>query len=521
MIPVLTPDQMRRVDRETIENFGIPGIALMEHAGRALADRARRMVAPGGSAGIVCGKGNNGGDGFVAARFLNGWNTSVRVYLTTEPDHLTGDARTTYETARNTGVDIVPVTDAATLAATDWARHSLLIDCILGTGTRGAARGHVATVIERMNASGTPILACDLPSGLDAESGRTEGACVRATETLTMGFPKTGLLLYPGAERVGALAVADIGFPRSVVETMTPQRFLLEREDAAERVPQRRRNAHKGDCGRVFLLCGSRGMTGAATLAAESALRVGAGLVTVGIPASLNAVMAVKLTEAMSLSLPETADGTLSTASETAIRAYAGRSDVVGIGSGLSQNAETRELVRRLFAEPAGLPLRFVVDADALNNVSPVAQTAVRFPRDAILTPHPGEMARLLGVSASDVERMRLESAERFAAEHGVVLVLKGVPTVVASPDGRSYLNPTGHPGMATGGSGDVLTGVLAGLLAQGLEPVDAAILGVYLHGLAGERAAESFGDGLVAGDIVRGLPPTLLELTATRKETT
>jgi len=521
MIPVLTPEQMRQVDRETIETVGIAGIVLMEHAGRALADSARQMVEGKGSVGVVCGKGNNGGDGFVAARFLYVWGVPVCVYLAAEPESLTGDARTAFLTARNVGVEMSSIADATSLSATDWSRHALLVDCVLGTGTRGAVRGHLAAVIQRMNASGVPILACDLPSGLDAEGGRVEGACVRATATLTIGFPKTGLLLYPGAEYVGRLSIAEMGFPPAVVATQRPQRFLLEEEDAVRRVPRRRRNAHKGDCGRVFLLSGSRGMTGAAALAAESALRVGAGLVTVGIPASLNPVLEVKLTEAMTLPLAETADGTLSTAAESAIRAFAGRCDVLALGPGLSQNGETRELVRRLFAEPSGLPTRLVVDADALNNVSPVSATGIRFPPGSLLTPHPGEMARLLGVSVSEVVGNPLETAERFATEQGVVLVLKGVPTVVASPDGRVYLSWRGHPGMATGGSGDVLTGTLAGLLAQGMEPVDAAILGVFLHGVAGERAAESFGNGLLAGDIARALASTLTELATTRKEST
>lgn len=510
MIPVLTPEQMRQVDRETIERVGIPGIALMEHAGRALAEKARTMLRRNGSVGVVCGKGNNGGDGFVAARFLHTWGVSCRVYLVADPFTLTGDASIAFTAAQNAGVEMIPHPPSPEALAT----HALIVDCVLGTGTRGAVRESLATILEQMNATGVPILACDLPSGLDGETGHVEGACIRATETLTIGFPKTGLFFYPGAEYVGNLSVADIGFPPVALKICSPKRFLLERSDVTPWIPQRRRNVHKGNCGRVFLLCGSRGMTGAATLAAESALRVGAGLVTVGIPASLNPILEVKLTEAMTLPLEETPEGTLSLASEKQIRAFGNRCDVLGVGSGLSQNTETQTLVRRLLGTPEDLPKRWVLDADALNNVSPVAESRVRFPPNAILTPHPGEMARLLGVSVSDVEQNRLRIAEAFAQDQGVVVVLKGVPTVIASPDGQTFLNPTGHPGMATGGSGDVLTGVLTGLLAQGMKPLEAALLGVYLHGLAGERVAQSLGNALLPTDIIHALPSTLLELS-------
>jgi NAD(P)H-hydrate epimerase len=516
MIPVLTPDEMRAVDRYTIHEVGIPGIVLMEHAGRALANHLQGRLRPGADVGVVCGKGNNGGDGLVAARFLAHAGHRVRVYLAADPAGYEQEAGTALAVARRAGLSPIRADTPESLSACDFSCHDWLVDALLGTGTRGAVAGHYADVIEKMNASSAPILACDLPSGLDAASGRAEGACVRARETLTIGFPKVGLLLFPGAQFTGALHVADIGFPSAAVEQARPACFLLDAADARERLPLRRRNAHKGDFGRALVLCGSRGMTGAAALTAEAALRVGAGLVTVGIPASLNDVLEAKLTEAMSLPLPDTGDGTLALAAEPAVRAACRRMDAIAVGSGISQHAETRALVRALLAAWNDMPSSVVLDADALNNVAPVAETGVRFPPSAILTPHPGEMARLLGDDGADaVESARVESARGFARLHGVVLVLKGVPTVVAAPDGRAFLNPTGNPGMATGGSGDVLTGIILGLLAQGKRPLDAALLGVYLHGFAGDLAAATFGAGLIAGDIVRALPDALRRLSS------
>ncbi|GIX07597.1 MAG: bifunctional NAD(P)H-hydrate repair enzyme Nnr [Candidatus Poribacteria bacterium] len=506
MRPLLTPEQMRAVDRYTIEELGVPGQVLMEHAGRQLAERIAGKELPRRSVGIVCGKGNNGGDGLVAARFLHVWGYRATVYLTVPPEQLSGDAALSYRLAERFGVPIRSVTTPEALASVPWSAHDWLLDCLLGTGIRGAVRGFAASVIEAMNGSGVPVLACDLPSGLDAERGAVEGPCVRAAETLTIGHAKVGLLLYPGAEYVGEWSVADLGFPPEALDRVGAYCFLLEAEDAARRLPPRPRNAHKGTFGRALIVAGSVGLSGAAALAARSALRVGAGLVTFAVPEAVHPILETLAVEATGLPLPDR-EGALAPEAEQPLREALRSATAWAIGSGLSQRPGVAFLVRRLLEDRTGLPERVVLDADALNVLAPLEKSGVRFPPGAVLTPHPGEMGRLLARPAQEVDRNRVAIAREFAQEQGVVLILKGVPTVIAAPDGRAFLNPTGNPGMAKGGSGDALTGILVGLLAQGLQPLDAAILGVYLHGMAGDLAARSQGAGLLASELCDAIP--------------
>ena len=513
MIPVLTPAEMRKVDRHAIKTLGIPGRVLMEHAGRAVAERLSELLSGRGSVAVICGSGNNAGDGFVAARFLTSAGHRPHVYLAAHPDRLHGDALESYELLTQLDIPQSLITDPESLRVVDFSRYDWLLDALIGTGLRGAVADHYADVIGLLNSSGVPILACDIPSGIDGETGRGEGRRVRAQETVTLGLPKPGLLLYPGAEHTGRVHIADVGLPRESVNSVSPDLFLVGDQDVPPRLPQRRGNAHKGEFGRVFLIAGSRGMTGAAALSGEAALRIGAGLVTVGTPRCMNDVLEVKLTEAMTLPLADRAEGSLGANAEIAIREHARRSDVLAIGPGISQHDDVRALVHHLFADWSGMPDRIVIDADALNVCAPLSDTEVRFPTGAVLTPHPGEAARLLGIDVPDVESARIDTARRLSADTNTTVVLKGAPTVIASPDGRAYLNPTGNSGMATAGSGDVLTGAIAGLLGQGLDPLNAAIAGVYLHGLAGDLAADELGAGLLAGDILRMIPNALMAI--------
>ncbi|MDA1193029.1 MAG: NAD(P)H-hydrate dehydratase [Candidatus Poribacteria bacterium] len=520
MLPVLTPEQMREVDRFTIEEIGIAGRVLIEHAGRMLAQHLMLRLPEGGSVGIVCGKGNNGGDGFVTARFLHHAGYRVTVYHIIALDEYQDDAQACLQPLQRLNVPLVPMLAPEHVESEDFRQKDWLIDCVLGTGTKGGVRGHFGDVIERMNESGIPILSCDAPSGLDVSTGRVERAGVKATETLTIGLPKIGLLLYPGAEYVGALHLADIGFPREAVEHVKPTVFQIERNDAAALIPRRPKNGHKGTFGRALFVGGSRGMAGAITLAADAALRVGVGLVSVGTPESVSDVVQGKLSEATTVRLPETSKGSLHRNAEAAIRAAAAGKDALGIGPGLSQVGKTKTLIGKLLGNWSGMPAKVVFDADALNAVAPLGSSAVKFPPNAILTPHPGEMARLLDKTVAEVESDRIGVARQMAMQRNVVVVLKGVPTVVATPNGTCVLNTTGNSGMATGGSGDALTGVIVGLLAQGLQPFEAAILGVYLHGYAGDLAANLFGAGMIAGQIARFLPQALMELSEHTRDT-
>jgi len=515
---VVTAEEMRNIDMQTINAVGIPGVVLMENAGTGVVDAIEEwfsVESPGRRlpVSIFVGKGNNGGDGLVIARHLTNRGYDIRTYLMAEADKFTGEALVNLQIARNMGLPMEFILSEEQLEEhkAEIAASGLLVDAIFGTGLKGAVRGFAAGVIDFMNSTGIPILAVDLPSGLEASTGKTEGACIRAALTVTMALPKRGLLLYPGANFVGDLQVVDIGVPPEVVESQDVSVNLVQASHAAELLPARPRDGHKGHFGKVLILAGSVGFTGAAAMTSEAALRVGAGLVTLGIPESLNAVMEVKLTEVMTRPLPETDFQSLASDAWDTIMALLDGIDVVALGPGLSTVPETVALVQSLCGE---IHVPKVIDADGLNALAADKDSLRGLGADTILTPHPGEMARLMGCSISDVQSDRIGAAQSFAGEYGIILVLKGAPTVIADPDGTVYLNSTGNPGLASGGTGDVLTGAIAGFLAQGLSAIDAAVLGVYIHGLAGDLAAAAQGEaGMLAGDVLNNLPGAILRL--------
>jgi len=499
-----TAEQMRAIDRRAAAEFGMPTLLLMENAGAAVAERALALLAGCASplVHVLCGRGNNGGDGFVAARRLANRGVRVACSLAGDRSGVGGDARTNLDLLEKLGVAVRP-----------WAgaplRADLLIDALLGTGFHGAPRAPIADAIAAINASGAPVLSVDLPSGLDADTGRAAGACVRASETVTFGLPKLGLLVEPGRALAGMLTVADISLPRPLLEESALTAEWITAARAAPLWPPRDGMAHKGDSGRLFVLAGSPGLTGAAALATEAAMRAGVGLVTLGIPASLNPILEVKLTEAMTLPLPETEGGAHSLASLETVRKRLRGSGALAAGPGFGRDPRSGELLRAVLAE---CPVPVVVDADGLSLLSP-AEPGV-FPPRCVLTPHPGEMARLLGTEVAAVQSNRIATVREAAARLGCVVVLKGPATLVAAPDGRLGVNSTGGPALATGGTGDVLTGVTAACLARGLDPYDAAVAAVYLHGLAGEVAEERFGaPGALAGDVLAALPEALRRL--------
>ena len=511
---VLDTAQMRDADRRTIDEIGIPSIVLMENAGRAVAGAVEARFAPAdrGRVTVLCGRGSNGGDGLVAARVLAERGAAVAVALLGRAAEVRGDARTNLDVARRLGLSVTEAPDAP---AWDACRPrveaaDLVVDALVGTGLRAPLEGLLAAVAADVNAAGRPVVAVDLPSGLSADTGACIGTCVTARVTVTLGAPKVPLVVSPAAERAGEMVVADIGIPAGVVDELAgPRVELLTRDLLRARLPARARDAHKGDCGRVVVVAGSPGKTGAARLAGTGALRSGAGLVTVATPASCVGPVAA-VPEYMTAALPEAADGTVAGAAAEVVLGLG--ADVVAAGPGLGVGPEPRALVRALVERVPG-PL--VLDADALTVLAAdPAVLALRRDRVTVATPHPGEMARLAGATVGDVQANRIEVARRFAEAHGVHVVLKGARTVVAAPSGAVRVNASGNPGMATGGTGDVLTGVAAAWLARTEDAEAATSLAVHLHGRAGDLAAERIGEtALLAGDVADHLGAAVVEL--------
>ena len=523
---VVTAAEMRQIDQDTIEGIGIPGIVLMETAGSAIVRAIEQHYPNCQRIGIFAGKGNNGGDGIVIARQLAHIGRDVRLFLVSPSDSFTGEAQTNLQIAKNLGLPIEEVLDGkegwkhgSVEAWKDWgANCELLVDAIFGTGLRGAVRDPIATLINAINRLPTPILSVDLPSGLDADTGHPLGTCVRADRTVTIGLPKRGLLMHPGAELAGKLEVVDIGFPEQVVDAQNIKVNWTTATQAAQWMPSRPPSSHKGSYGRVLVVAGSTGMTGAAALTSEAALRAGAGLVTLATPKHLNPILEGLLPEVMTLPLPETDAGSLAASATASILEFAVKTkSILAIGPGLSQHPETVSFVHQLIREnrEQELDLRMVIDADGLNALAHVRETLSLLNSDAVLTPHPGEMARLTSISVPVLEKDRISTAQQFASKYGVTLVFKGAPTVTSTPNGNLWINSTGNPGMATGGMGDVLTGIIAGLMAQGIPSESAAALGVYLHGLAGDITAERLGmHGLTASDVLKTVPQAISSLT-------
>ncbi len=557
---VVTAAEMRRIDSDTIEDVGVPGIVLMETAGRAIVDAIRRNYPTCQRVGIFVGKGNNGGDGLVVARQLAHAGSAVDVLLVSPSEDFKGNALRNLLIAsrlslnsqsvssskgirifclvgenKNSAILRIEADDEAIFNTYEKSPHpqiditsstyepncELFVDAIFGIGLRGTVDGEIADVIEAINRQSVPTLSVDVPSGLDADTGHPRGVCVRAQRTVAIGLPKRGLLLHPGAAFAGQVDIADIGFPKSVVAAQNIKVNWTTAQTAANWLPARPAATHKGNYGRVLVVAGARGMTGAAALASEGALRAGAGLVTLAIPESLNPILEVKLSEVMTLPLPETDAGSLAESALAPILEFAKKTtSVLAIGPGLSQHSETAALVQKLVDEnhKQRLGLRTVIDADGLNALAQhkiLNQNRTHdatFGKDTVLTPHPGEMSRLVNMTVPELEAARIKSVQQFVREYGVTLVFKGAPTVIGCPKGDIWINSTGNPGMATAGMGDVLTGVIAGLMAQGLANQKAAVLGVYLHGLAADIASEHIGlQGLIASDVLNALPQAIL----------
>jgi len=502
---------MKEMDRLAAERIGAPGILLMENAGAAVARETLALCRERGVARVhvLCGTGNNGGDGFVAARRLRLEGLEVTYEIVGDADRIRGDALTNLRILRELGTQPSTMPEGA-----------VLVDALLGTGTSGAPREPVASAVRRINEAHMPVVAVDIPSGVDGLTGNVPGEAVRADVTVTLGLPKPGLLLYPGAACVGRLVVDAIGMDWSRTGVGACARWYLA-ENALRAVRRRRRDAHKGVFGHVLVVGGSAGMTGAPTLAARGALRAGAGLVTVAAPRSAQAIIASNVPEAMTVPLPEQ-DGALCPSSIDALQAAMERATVACIGPGIGRASHTAEFVRQFVAQ---CPLPLVVDADALWAISGTPEVTRERHVPTVLTPHPGEAAVLLSLDIAEVQRDRMASAQRLAETYGCVAILKGAGTVVhrgqqeeqtLRADGVApcTIVTTGNPGMATGGCGDVLTGVVGSLMGQGVMAYEAACLGAFVHGFAGDIVSRSTGEaGLLAGDLADGLAEALKEL--------
>ena len=506
MLPVLTAAETQALDRET-EARGIPIEQLMERAGLAVARTATALAggAYGRRAVVVCGKGNNGGDGLVAARLLARWGMGVDVFLLADPAALRGPAALNLERLGFAGLP----TQGLSRQTLDRAleRADVAVDAIVGTGFRGTPEGPYAEAIDGLNAAGTPVVAVDIPSGVEGDTGAARGPAVWAEATVALGVPKVGDVLFPGALHAGLLDVADIGFPPDLLHGDV---LLVEADDARRLLPRRPADVHKRRTGVVLVVAGSRRFVGAARLVAAGAYRAGAGLVTVAAPAGIMPVIQSGMAEATFLPLPEGPAGSVSAKAWDVVADALERFDAVAIGPGLSTDEETPAFVRRLVGE-SSIPV--VIDADAVNAFAGKPGVLASRAAAAVLTPHAAEFARLFGMPVGEVEEDRIGFARKAAAETGAVVLLKGARTVVAAADGDVRINPTGSPALATGGTGDVLAGAIAAYLGRDLPPADAATLGAFVHGLAGEIVGQKKGEGGTAMDVAAALPDATARL--------
>ncbi|HHW49365.1 MAG TPA: NAD(P)H-hydrate dehydratase [Clostridiaceae bacterium] len=507
---LVTPEQMSKIDKYSIEVLGIPGIVLMENAALKVVEEILKMLdgkVSGTKIIILAGKGNNGGDALAVARHLYNKGAETSIYILSEKDKIRGDAAINLGILENIGVESKVLIEQAMVEVLkrELLEAGLVVDGIFGTGIKGEVTGLTAEIINIVNEFGKKIISIDIPSGVNGENGRVMGTCIKADRTVTFGLPKIGLVIHPGCEYTGELVIADIGFPSKAIEHFDINAYMLDEEMVSAVLPLRRKNTNKGDYGRVLILTGSTGMTGSGCLAARAALRSGAGLVYLGVPKTLAHLYGAGAIEAITLPLEDCSMGSLSSKCIGQVEKFMSGKDVIAVGPGLSVSDDIFEVMEYIISTSEA-PL--VLDADALNAVSRDVSIFGKLKAEAVITPHPGEFSRLAGISIGDVQKNRIEVARDFARKWKVITVLKGSRTVVAGPDGTVYINTTGNPGMATAGAGDVLTGVIAALIGQGVKPLSAAAAGVYIHGLAGDLAALETGEiSLVAGDIATHLP--------------
>ncbi|MEG6586820.1 NAD(P)H-hydrate dehydratase [Dendrosporobacter sp. 1207_IL3150] len=508
---IATASEMREIDHKAINEFGIPEIVLMENAGVEVVKTIETMIGSLANKKICVfvGKGNNGGDGLVASRHLSNQGAKVKVFLLGGINELQGAAKINYDILCKMGIDIVEVANER-----DWDKMKIasafadcLVDSLLGLGYKGELSSSMKKTIGIINEAHKPVVAVDIPSGVNADTGQIATSAVKASYTMTFGLPKPGLLLYPGASFAGEILVSDIGIPNCLLTDVNIRQNLITVSDVRAKMIKRLPDAHKGNCGKVLVLAGSKGLTGAAVLTSTAALRSGAGLVTLAVAETLHDILETKLTEVMTVPLPDLGNGSIGKEALESILEIAKKCDVLAIGPGLGTHEETKTLVQEIILQ-SDIPL--IIDADAITAIASCGDILTKASALPVITPHPGEMSRLIGLSPDEVNQDRIYVARQAAELFGSIVVLKGARSIVAFPDGEVYINISGNAGMATGGTGDVLTGIISAMVAQGLDSHTAAIIGVYIHGLAGDIAAKSGMIGLLAGDIINSIPSAL-----------
>ncbi len=498
---IVTAKQMQNIDQTTIEKFGVTGIELMENAGEEIAEILLHEYEPE-EVGIVTGKGNNAGDGLVVARLLANEGVNVKLIMTTQGENLSASGQENFKKLpkKVEVYDRLKVPEMPEL----FNDCDVVLDALLGTGIEGAPRGVIGEAISVMNDLPIPIVAVDIPSGLNTDTGEAEGACVIAQTTVTMGLPKRGMFLGVGPDVCGEIEIVDIGFPEELMEDPECKDHLIGVSDVLKALPPRPKWGHKGTFGTLLVIAGSLGYEGAAWLTTGAGLRSGVGLVFGAYPAKVADLVSADLVEAIKVRLNGHDGEYLTHDCWKGIEPHFDQASAVALGPGIGMHEETRRLVDELVC----VRLPMVIDADGLNCLGEKVQYLTERDVPTVLTPHPGEMARLTGKNVEEIEDDRFGSARKLAQETEAVVVLKGAHTVVASPQGDVYVNRTGNSGMAKGGSGDVLTGLIGGFLAQGLDALEASCAGVFLHGLAGDTVSEHLGErGMTARDILQALP--------------
>ncbi|AOY76319.1 bifunctional ADP-dependent NAD(P)H-hydrate dehydratase/NAD(P)H-hydrate epimerase [Clostridium formicaceticum] len=504
---VLKNEEMRKLDEIAINTYKIPGIILMENAGISVVEEIEKSLASkeNKKIAVISGLGNNGGDGFVITRHLMNKGIQVITYIVGDTSMIKGDAKINFDILEKMKAFIVKLESSEDIIQfqEDLQQYSILVDALLGTGLQRTVEGIMREVILKMNASKKEIIAVDIPSGINGNDGKVQGVAVEAKKTITFQLPKIGNILFPGSYYGGALLVKNIGIPKEAVSLIQSKIHLITEEVAASVLSKRYGDTHKGSYGRAFIIAGSVGMSGAAILASKTALRCGAGLLRTAVPESLIPILENQLIEGITVPVKEMLD--------KGIINYLKEENVVAIGPGCGRSQEFEEILHTVITS-ARLPL--VIDADGLNLLANNIHLLKDLKAPCIITPHPGEMSRLTGLSIQEVNDHRLEVAKNFSEKWGVITLLKGARTVITDPQGQIFINRTGNPGMATAGSGDVLTGMITGLLSQGVEPLQAAIVSAYLHGKAGDRAAEELGEySMLAGDIIDQVPFVIQEI--------
>jgi len=508
---VVTANEMQAIDRSAIEEFGIPGLVLMENAGLAAASLIHENIPDilDQKVVVVCGKGNNGGDGFVIARHLFIDGVHVDILLLGKRQKLKSDARVNADIAFKMGIPIHEITEKNLHDQSHLLRHChIIVDALFGTGLSKPAKGLYEKVIKKINAAKKYVVAVDIPSGVDSDSGHLIGPHIKADITAGLALLKRSHLLFPAAESMGEVQMLDISIPPQAIEKQDIPVAWLELEDIQSLIPKRPTNTHKGDYGHTLVVAGSRGKGGAAGLTGLAALRAGSGLVTLAVPESCHQALEFNPLETMTMALPETKSGCISTkAIDTILKGLKGK-NALAIGPGLSTDKETVQLLEALLPQ-VECPL--VIDADGINALGKSGKLLDQIQAETVLTPHPKEMSRLSGWNVQDILSHRIERASEFAQEHNVTLLLKGARTLTAFADGTILINPTGNPGMATAGSGDVLTGLIAGLISQGLSVPSASAAGAFIHGMAGDIYAETHHEvPLIASDLLDKVPEAI-----------